>query len=125
MVDFASAADRIVEAFNDKDFERLRGLMAPKLKFRHFNRDFEIDDRDEFIDLLIHFAKNIMPVRRLETPDRVTISGNMVVREGWYCGQAAGDFEGWSVAGQEMRHKTASFYLFDDDGLLLEWVDYG
>ena len=57
--------------------------------------------------------------------DRVTISGNMVVREGWYCGQAAGDFEGWSVAGQEMRHKTASFYLFDDGGLLLEWVDYG
>lgn len=125
MVDFAAAADRVVAAFNEKDFETLRGLMVPHLKFRHFNRDFAIDDRDEFVDLLIHFAENIMPVRKLETPERVTLSGNMVVREGWYTGQAAGNYEGWSVAGQEVRHKTATFYLFDDNGILLEWVDYG
>ncbi|MES2493905.1 MAG: nuclear transport factor 2 family protein [Pseudomonadota bacterium] len=125
MADFAAAADRVVDAFNKKDFEALRGLMAPNLKFRHFNRDFAIDDRDEFVDLLIHFAKNIMPERKLEVPERVTVSGNMVVREGWYVGRAAGDYEGWSVAGQEVRHKTATFYLFDDNGLLLEWVDYG
>ena len=125
MVDFAAAADRVVQAFNDKDFETLRSLMAPDLKFRHFNRDFAIDKRDEFVDLLIHFAKNIMPVRRLETPERVTVSGNLVIREGWYSGQAAGDWEGWSVAGQGVRHKTATFYLFDDNGVLLEWVDYG
>lgn len=125
MVDLAAAADRVVEAFNEKDFEGLRQLMHPKLKFRHFNRDFAIDDRDEFITLLEHFAKNIMPVRRLEVPERVTTSGNLVIREGWYSGQAAGDWEGWSSAGQEVRHKTATFYLFDDQGLLLEWVDYG
>lgn len=125
MVDFAVAAERVVQAFNDKDFETLRSLMDPKLKFRHFNREFEIDDRDEFVDLLIHFAKDIMPVRRLETPERITVSGNLVIREGWYAGQAAGDWEGWSTAGQEVRHKTATFYLFDDAGLLLEWVDYG
>ena len=125
MVDFVAASDRVVEAFNEKDFETLRSLMAPHLKFRHFNRDFEIDDRDEFVDLLIHFAANIMPVRKLETPERITVAGNLVVREGWYAGQAAGDYEGWSVAGQEVRHKTATFYLFDDEGILLEWVDYG
>jgi hypothetical protein len=125
MVDFAAAADKVVEAFNTKDFETLRSLMAPKLKFRHFNRDFAIDDRDEFVDLLVHFAKNIMPERRLETPERVAVSGNLVIREGWYSGKAAGNWEGWSQAGQEVRHKTASFYLFDNEGLLVEWVDYG
>ena len=125
MVDFVAASDRVVAAFNDKEFDTLRSLMAPELKFRHFNRDFAIDSRDEFVDLLIHFAANIMPVRKLETPDRITVSGNMVVREGWYRGKAAGNYEGWSVAGEEVSHKTATFYLFDDDGLLLEWVDYG
>ena len=125
MTDLAAAADRVVQAFNDKDFDTLRSLMAPNLKFRHSDRDFAIDSRDEFVDLLIHFAQNIMPVRRLETPERVTVLGNLVIREGWYSGQAAGNWDGWSVAGQEVRHKTATFYLFDDDGLLLEWVDYG
>lgn len=125
MVDFAAAADRVVDAFNEMDFDRLRSLMAPNHKFRHFNRGFAIDNRDEFVDLLIHFARNIMPVRRLETPERVTVSGNLVIREGWYSGKAAGSWEGWSEAGEEVRHKTATFYLFDDEGLLLEWVDYG
>ena len=125
MVDFAAAADRVVDAFNEMDFDRLRSLMAPNHKFRHFNRGFAIDNRDEFVDLLIHFASNIMPERRLETPERVTVSGNLVIREGWYSGKAAGNWEGWSGAGEEVRHKTATFYLFDDEGLLLEWVDYG
>lgn len=125
MVDFAAAADRVVDAFNEMEFDRLRSLMAPNHKFRHFNRGFAIDNRDEFVDLLIHFARNIMPVRRLETPERVTVSGNLVIREGWYSGKAAGNWEGWSEAGEEVRHKTATFYLFDDEGLLLEWVDYG
>ena len=125
MVDYAAAADEIVAAFNEMDFERLRGLMAPNLMFRHFNRPFANDDRDEFVDLLIHFAKNVMPVRRLEVPERVTVSGNIVIREGWYSGTAAGDVEGWSVAGQEVRHKTCTVYRFDDQGLLLEWTDYG
>ena len=125
MVDFAAAADRVVDAFNEMEFDRLRSLMAPNHKFRHFNRGFAIDNRDEFVDLLIHFARTIMPVRRLETPERVTVSGNLVIREGWYSGKAAGNWEGWSEAGEEVRHKTATFYLFDDEGLLLEWVDYG
>ena len=125
MVDLVAASDRIVDAFNDKDFESLRNMMHPKLKFRHFNRAFEIDDRDEFIDVLIHFAANIMPVRKLEIPERITVSGNLVIREGWYAGKAAGNWEGWSTAGEEVRHKTATFYLFDDNGILLEWVDYG
>ena len=32
MVDLVAASDRIVDAFNDKDFESLRNMMHPKLK---------------------------------------------------------------------------------------------
>lgn len=125
MVDFVAKSDEVVAAFNDKDFERLRGLMAPDLTFRHFNRPFGNDDRDSFIEVLEHFAANIMPQRALLKPDRIIASGNIVVREGWYEGTAAGDSPGWSVAGQKVRHKTCTIYRFNDDGLLAEWTDYG
>jgi len=125
MPDFVAASDRVVAAFNAMDFETLRSLMAPDLTFTHHGRPFACDNRDDFIDLLKDFAATVMKERELKVPDRITASGNIVVREGWYVGTASGDVEGWSSAGQEVRHKTCTIYRFNDDGLLAEWTDYG
>lgn len=125
MTDMAAAAERLVAAYNAQNFDALRSLMSPSLDFAHFNRDFRFEDRDALLDVLRQFAANCVPDRRFLAPERVTVSGNIVVREGWYTGTAQIDLPGFAAAGDAFSLKFCSVMRFDDQGMLVEWKDYG
>lgn len=125
MTDFAAAADKLVAAYNAKDFEAMEQLVAPDLDFAHFNRDFAFDNRDGLFEVLRQFADTLAPDRYFEEPVRVTTSGNVVIRESHYKGTAAVDLPGFADAGGAIDLRLSTFLRFDDGGILVEWKDYG
>jgi hypothetical protein len=124
-VDVAQAAERLIEAYNAKDFDALDALIAPDIDFTHFNRDFVLSDRQALLDVLRGFADSYVPDRHFEAPERVTVAGNIVVREAWYAGTAAVDLPGFGAAGEAFRLKFCSVMRFDNAGVLVEWKDHG
>lgn len=125
MVDVAAAAERLIQAYNAKDFDVLEGLIAPDIDFAHFNRDFVLRDRQALLDVLRAFAATYVPDRHFEKPERVTVAGDIVVREAWYVGTAAVDLPGFGAAGEAFRLKFCSVMRFDSAGVLVEWKDHG
>lgn len=125
MVDFTASAERLIQAYNAKDFETMEAMIAPDLDFAHFNRDFVLTSREALLDVLRQFASTYVPDRHFEPVERVTSSGDIVVREGWYAGTAAVDLPGFGAAGEAFRFKFCSVMRFDADGILVEWKDHG
>ncbi len=125
MVDVAAAAERLIQAYNAKAFDEMAALIAPDLDFAHFNRDFVLSSRDALLDILRQFASTYVPDRHFEAPERVTVSGNICVREAWYAGTAAVDLPGFGAAGEAFRFKFCSIMRFDQAGILVEWKDHG
>lgn len=118
-------AERLIAAYNAKDFDGMAQMMAPDIDFSHFNRDFVLTSRDALLDVLRAFAASYVPDRHFEAPERVTAVGNIVVREAWYVGTAAVDLPGFGAAGEAFRLKFCSVMRFDDAGILVEWKDHG
>lgn len=125
MVDFAATSERLIDAYNAKDFDALSALIVPELDFAHFNRDFVLTSREALIEVLRGFATTYAPDRRFEPAERVTVAGNIVVREAWYAGTAAVDLPGFGAAGEAFRFKFCSVMRFNDNGQLVEWKDHG
>jgi predicted ester cyclase len=125
MPDFAVAADRLVAAYNAKDFKTLRSMITPNLDVAHFNRNVSFDSLDGLMEVIEQFASSAIPDRRFEPPLRVTVAGNVVVRESYYVGTAKVDLPGFAQAGGAVRLKFCTVFRFDDQGILVEWKDYG
>lgn len=125
MVDVAGQAERLIQAYNAKDFDAMAALIAPDLDFAHFNRAFVLHGRDALLDVLREFAAHYVPDRRFEAPERVTVAGDIVVLEAWYAGTAAVDLPGFGTAGEAFRFKFCSVMRFDAQGILVEWKDHG
>jgi hypothetical protein len=125
MTDFAVAADRLVATYNAKDFVTFRSLIAPNVDFAHFNRNFAFDRLDGLMQTIEQFASSFIPDRRFEPPLRVTVAGNLVVRESYYVGTAKVDLPGFASAGGQVRLKLCSVFRFNNQGVLVEWKDYG
>nr|WP_314447284.1 nuclear transport factor 2 family protein [uncultured Sphingomonas sp.] len=125
MADPAAAAERLIQAYNAKDFDALESMIAPDIDFAHFNRNFVLNSRDALLEVLRGFASSYVPDRQFEPVERVTTSGNIVVREAWYGGTAAVDLPGFGAAGEKFRLKFCSVMRFDDNDILVEWKDHG
>jgi hypothetical protein len=125
VADVAASAERLIQAYNAKDFDAMSTMIAPDLDFAHFNRAFVLTSRDALLDVLRDFASQYVPDRHFEAPDRVTVAGDIVVREAWYVGTAAVDLPGFGAAGEAFRLKFCSVMRFDDAGTLVEWKDHG
>jgi len=116
--------DDMVNAYNEKDFERLRGFLAPQFYFCHHNRTFEHNDADDFIETLKTFASNLVPDRKLSEPESVIESGNTVVRTHTWGGLATTDIPGIGADGELIEIQLCSIYVFEGN-LVTEYHDYG
>ena len=125
MADPAAASEALIDAYNRKDFDALETLIAPDLDFAHYNRDFVLASRDALLEVLRGFASTYVPDRHFEPAERVTVSGDIVVREAWYAGTAAVDLPGFGQAGEAFRLKFCSVMRFDENDVLIEWKDHG
>ena len=125
MVDVAAAAERLLQAYNAKDFDGLEALIAPDIDFAHFNRDFVLTDRKSLVDVLRGFATYCVSDRHFEPAERVTVAGDLVVREAWYAGTPLIDLPGFGATGEPFRLKFCSVMRFDGSGILVEWKDHG
>lgn len=125
MKELAERSNRLVAAYNAKDFAGMAALMAPDIDFAHFNRDFVLNSRDALIEVLQGFAATYAPDRRFEDAEMVLEVGDTVIRQAWYVGTAAVDLPGFGAAGESFRLKFCSFMRFGPDGLLVEWKDFG
>jgi SnoaL-like domain len=124
-VDFAAAAERFIGFYNAKDFDRLAAMASPNLDFAHHNRDFAFKNRDALLDVLRQFGSALAPDRKFLPPERVSVSGNVVVREAYWVATPQVDLPGFGTAGSKVRLKFCSVMRFDDNGILVEWKDHG
>ena len=123
MVDIVEVSGQLIDAYNAKDFDAMATFIAEDIDFAHFNRDFNLCNRDALLDVLKQFAQTCVPNRHFEKPERVFAVGDKVVREAYYVGTAAIDLPGFGAAGDAFRLKFCSVMRFSDDGMLLEWKD--
>lgn len=124
-MDFGSISEKFVDAYNRQDFDAMSAVMAPDIDFAHFNRDFEMHSRDELVGTLKAFAAEYFVERKFEKPEKLLVDGNTVVRIAWYAGKAKVDLPGFGAAGEAFRLKFCSVMRFDDQGVLVEWKDFG
>jgi hypothetical protein len=75
--------------------------------------------------VLRQFASTLVPDRHFLPAERVTVAGNIVIREGYYTGTAQVDLPGFADAGGTIMLKFCTVMRFNDDGLLVEWKDHG
>lgn len=125
MSDLVARSDAFIDAYNRKDFDAMDAMMSPSLDFAHFNRDFALSSSSELLAVLRQFAADLIPDRRFEEPERVTECNGFVVREAWYTGTPLVELPGFGPVGEVFRLKFCSTMRFDEDGILVEWKDYG
>lgn len=125
MADNLAYAEAMVAAYNAQDFARMAGQIAPTVDFAHFNRNFALSSREELLGVLRQFASDFFTERHFEPAERTIVSGDTVVRIGWYVGTCAVDLEGFGKAGESFRLKFCSVLRFDDAGVIVEWKDFG
>lgn len=121
----AECAKNLIDAYNRQDFEGMRALIVEDLDFAHFNRGFALGSRDELIAILKTFVSDYMTERHFEPAERVIEAGDTVILESWYVGTTKVDLPGFGNAGEGFRLKFCSVMRFNDEGLLVEWKDYG
>ena len=125
MTDYIQASDRLIAAYNAKDFKTIRNVVAPDLDMAHFNRNFAVKRADDLLPVLETFASTYMPDRRFEKPERVTACRNLVFREGYWGGTPVVDIPGFGKAGERISLKLCNVMRFDHHGILVEWKDHG
>ena len=125
MVDPKALAMTLVAAYNAKDFDRLAALMAPDIAYAHFTHGLAHDNREDVLKLLRRSAFEAIPDRAFDPPDRITCAGNLAVVEIWWSGTTVATMPGVSAPGNKLRVKLCSVLRFNDDGILVEWKDYG
>lgn len=125
MKDLVALSNRIVAAYNAKDFDTLKSLIHPDLDFSHVNRGFSYSKRDDLIAVLQMFAKELMPDRQMGKLERSVVDGNVIVRVAGWGGTARADIPGFGSAGDKIGITICSIMRFDDAGLLVEWKDFG
>jgi hypothetical protein len=125
MPDFAASAERFIAAYNAKDFAAMTAMVAADLDFSHSNRDFKFDNWAGLLAVLEQFASTLVPDRKFLPPDRVTVADNIVIREAFYTGTATVDLPGFADAGGTIMLKFCTVLRFDDNGIIVEWKDYG
>ena len=117
-------AAEFVQAYNNKDFARLREMISPNFYFQHHNREFEIKDPDEFVALLTQFASELLPERSYGKPNRITSTGNTVVVEHPWSGTPTADVPGMGNAGEKISLDLCTVMIFEDN-LVAQYHDYG
>lgn len=125
MTDYAGSAERIIQAYNAKDFDALRAAIAPDIKMAHFNRGASFDSADDLLAVMQAFGDGLMPDRQFEPAEGLHQCGNIVVREGYWGGTAMDDIQGFGVKGERLRVRLCSVMTFSDDGILIDWKDHG
>lgn len=118
-------SNRIVAAYNAKDFDALSSLLHADLDFSHVNRGFSYSRRDDLMGVLRMFANELMPDRRMGAPERVIAHGDVVVRVAPWGGIPKVDIPGFAKAGETVAITICSVMRFDAQGRLVEWKDYG
>ncbi|CAJ1497534.1 nuclear transport factor 2 family protein [[Mycobacterium] burgundiense] len=125
MTDFVKISDEFFDAYNSGDIDAVERALSPTLDFAHNNRGFATQNRAELIAVLRQFVESIMPDRNFATPSRVTALGNVVIREARWTGNPKQDIPGFGAAGEFLDLQLCSVLRFDDDGIIVEWKDYG
>lgn len=125
MPDFAALTDKFMKAYNDKDFETMRQMMAPDIDMAHYNRNAFFNKRDDLVAILPVFADVLAPDRKFAPPVRINVAGNVVYRESDYSGTATDDIPNFAKKGEQFKLRLCSVFRFDDDGIIVEWKDHG
>lgn len=125
MADLAQLSDRFFAAYNDQDFGTMAAMLAEQLDFNHFNRDFPMNSRDQLLETLRTFAGQYFVERGFGPPEKLLVDGNTVVRVADYTGIGKVDLPGFGNAGERFCLKLCSILRFNDDGLIVEWKDFG
>jgi hypothetical protein len=125
MRDPATLATELFAAYNAKDFAELERRISPRVSFEHCNRGYVFRTRDELLAVLRQFADAIVPDRKFRGPFRITASGNRAVHESRWGGVAKSEVPGMAQAGGTIDLELCSVLTFDENGVLVEWKDYG
>lgn len=120
-----AAAERLIAAYNARDFETVAAMIVEDLDFIHHNRGIAMKSGEEFLGLLRHFAADVMPDRGFDTAQRVTASGDLVIREARWSGTAQIAIPDLCEAEERVSYCFCTILRFGPDGRVVQWSDYG
>ena len=117
-------AKEFIRAYNEKDFARMREMIAPNFYFQHHNRGLEFSDPEEFVATLKQFATEALPDRGFGAAERVTCTKTTVVIQHSWGGTPKVDIPGMGNAGEKINLDLCSVMVFEGT-LMTEYHDYG
>lgn len=116
-------AERFTTAYNAKDLDGLRALLAPDIQMRHHNRGVDIAGADAVIALVESF-EGAFPDRRFHSVRRsFELDGRAVVEHTWEA-NATADVPGFAKEGETARIEICTV-LTARNGQIAEYDDYG
>jgi len=124
-MDFILRSDELMAAYNDKDFVRLKKMVAEDVDFCHFNRGMATRNFEYILKELRKFAEFYAPDRQWLAPFRVTSHDNIVIREAFWTGTAQNDIPQFARRGEKFELGICTILRFNRQGLVDEWKDYG
>ncbi|MGD9601040.1 MAG: nuclear transport factor 2 family protein [Gammaproteobacteria bacterium] len=116
-------ANRWIAAYNAKDFDTLRGMMAPDMHIEHHNRGVVLDGAEAMLTVMRQFG-DLLPDRRFHSVRRQFAAGDTVVSELTWEATPTVDIDGFAKKGETIRLELACLWTVRE-GRLVDYHDYG
>ncbi len=123
MNDPIAIAKRWIAAYNAKDFNALRAMMAPNIHVEHHNRGVVLDGPDAMIAIMTQF-EGLLPDRRFHSVRRQFAAGEQVVTELTWEATPTADIEGFAKKGEIIKLELACVWTVRN-GQIADYHDYG
>lgn len=116
-------ANRFIEAYNAKDYDSLKGLMADDLHMVHHNRGVDLNGADAALEIMRQFD-DLLSVKRFHSTRRQFTDGERVVTEQTWEATAVQDIPGFVGKDETINLELCCVWTVRN-GKVVEYDDYG
>lgn len=117
----AEVANSWIDAYNSKDYVRLREIFADNFVLNDIGLDLVLEGPQTFVDGIKDVAENAIPDRHF-TPARILVAGDTAVIEGHWLGTV--QVEKWGLPPGSVRSHHSCTLLDVDNGRITRMTDY-
>lgn len=123
MSDAIAVANKLIDAYNRKDFDALEQIFDPNVHCEHHNRGVNFEGGAQMVAIMRQFGE-IVPDRRFHSMRRQFAAGDTVVTEIIWEATPVADVPGFAQKGEKIRLELCCVWTVKN-GKVVDYHDYG
>ena len=123
MSEAIAVANKLIEAYNRKDFDALEQIFDANAHVEHHNRGVNFDGGAQMVAIMRQFGE-IVPDRRFHSLRRQFAAGDTVVTEIVWEATPVADVPGFAQKGEKIRLDLCCVWTVKN-GKVVDYHDYG